>query len=166
MNFNPYLPYAFALFLAIPFLVLMREFISKYVSLKNMELQFLQKSTNYTQKLQAYERMTLFLERLKPANLVANFSEDLAPKEFIFLSEKSINEEYNFNTSQQIYFSVDTWRDILNAKNEVIQLLRKTYEEVHSSDLTGFKTVFLMKYVEETDFISDIINNMRREIAH
>ncbi|MGS0747683.1 hypothetical protein [Halpernia sp. GG3] len=55
---------------------------------------------------------------------------------------------------------------MVTSKNNIIQLLHKTYEEVHNlKDLEDFKTVFLMKYVEDSDFISETINDMRRDVA-
>ena len=166
MNFESYYPYAFALVIAIPFLVFARQFVFKFIELKNKEIQILGLKSNSENKLQAYERMTLFLERLKPSNLVMKFDRDLKPNEFIFLIEKNIREEFDYNASQQLYVRQTTWNNVVTSKNNIIQLLHKTYEEVHNlKDLEDFKTVFLMKYVEDSDFISETINDMRRDIA-
>ena len=166
MNFESYYPYAFALVIAIPFLVFARQFVFKFIELKNKEIQILGLKSNSENKLQAYERMTLFLERLKPSNLVMKFDRDLKPNEFIFLIEKNIREEFEYNASQQLYVRQSTWNNVVTSKNNIIQLLHKTYEEVHNlKDLEDFKTVFLMKYVEDSDFISETINDMRRDIA-
>lgn len=166
IDFSKYFSYAFALILAIPFLILLRQFVFNYINLKNKEIQLLSLKSNSKHKLQAYERMTLFLERLKPANLVMKFDKDLKPNEFIFLTEKNINEEFEYNASQQLFLKQTTWSNVVSAKTSVIQLLHKTYEEMANvKDLQDFKTVFLMKYVEDSDFISDIINDMRRDIA-
>lgn len=166
IEFSKYFNYAFALILVIPFLVLLRQFVFTYLNLKNKEIQLLSLKSNSENKLQAYERMTLFLERLKPSNLVMKFDKDLKPNEFIFLTEKNIQEEFDYNSSQQLYLRQGTWNNVVSAKNSIIQLLHKTYEETqHVKDLQDFKTVFLMKYVEDSDFISDTINDMRRDIA-
>ncbi len=42
--------------------------------------------------------MTLFLDRLKPSNLIQKFDRELAVHEFIFLTEKTINEEFEYNS--------------------------------------------------------------------
>lgn len=166
MNFETYLPYAFALIIAIPFLVFTRQFVFAFIKFKNQELQVLNLKSNTENKLQAYERMTVFLERLKPANLVAKFDSELKAGEFIFLTEKNIQEEFEYNASQQIYIRQATWNNVVTSKNNIIQLLHKTFNETHQlKDLQEFKTVFLMKYVEESDFISETINDMRRDIA-
>lgn len=166
MVYSPFFPYAFALLIAIPVFVFGKQFIDSFIELKNKELQLLSLKSNSENKLQAYERMTLFLERLKPSNLVMKFDKDLKPNEFIFLTEKNIQEEFEYNASQQLYVRQATWNNVVTSKNNIMRLLHKTFDEVHNvKDLQDFKTVFLMKYVEETDFISDTINDMRRDIA-
>ncbi|MFC4688255.1 hypothetical protein ACFO4P_15020 [Epilithonimonas pallida] len=162
---SDYLPYAVAVIIALPFLVFAKQFVNSFVRLKKQEINFLASKSNNEIKLQALERMTLFLERLKPSNLVMKFDRDLQPHEFVFLTEKNISEEFEYNSSQQLYISKSSWQDILTSKNNVIQLLRKTYEELNeNSKLEDFKTVFLMSYVNSEDYISDTIENLRKEL--
>ena len=97
---SDYFPYAVTILIAIPFLVFAKQFVYGFLDLKKKELQLISGKSNNDIKLQAYERMTLFLERLKPSNLVMKFDKNLAVHEFLFLVEKSINEEFEYNTSQ------------------------------------------------------------------
>lgn len=162
---SDYLPYAVAVIIALPFLVFAKQFVNAFVRLKKQEINFLATKTNNEIKFQALERMTLFLERLKPSNLVMKFDRDLKPHEFVYLTEKNINEEFEYNASQQLYISKSSWQDIVTSKNNVLQLLRKTYEELNeNSGLEDFKTVFLMSYVNSEDYISDTIENLRKEL--
>ncbi len=162
---SDYLPYAVAVIIALPFLVFAKQFVNSFVRLKKQEINFLATKSNSEIKLQALERMTLFLERLKPSNLVMKFDRDLQPHEFVFLTEKNINEEFEYNSSQQLYISRSSWQDILTSKNNVLQLLHKTYEELNeNSRLEDFKTIFLMSYVNSEDYISDTIENLRKEL--
>lgn len=164
MNFDKFLPYAFAISIALPIIILLRQFVYTYIRLKNKELQLLTVKSNGEVKVQAYERMTLFLERLKPANLVLKFDKNLAIHEFIFLTEKNINEEFDYNSSQQLYLTKNSWENIVASKNNTIKLLRNTYENLNqSATLQDFKTVFLMNYVNGEDFISNTIEDLRRE---
>lgn len=164
-NFSEYLPYAFAFVIAIPFLVLLRQFVFAYIKLKNQELKLLGVKGSAENKAQAYERMTLFLERIKPAQIVSKFDKDLKTHEFVFLTEKSINEEFEYNASQQLYLSKTSWQNVLNSKLSVVELLRKTYNEMSdTSSLDDFKTVFLMNYMNGDDYISSSIDGLRREV--
>ena len=161
---SPYLPYAFALLLAVPFLIYKRQFVYSYIKLKNQEINLLTVKGQSEQRIYAYERITLFLERIKPSNLVSKFDQNLAPHEFVFLIEKTINEEYDYNASQQLYLTKNSWTKVVKCKNNVIHLLHNTYENLsNDSTLQDFKTVFLMNYMNEQDFISSSIEDLRKE---
>lgn len=164
MDFENLMPYAFALIIALPIIVLLRQFVYSYIRLKNKELKLLAVRSNGDVKLQAYERMTLFLDRIKPSNLVLKFDKNLEVHEFIFLLEKSISEEFEYNSSQQLYISKNSWENIVASKNNILQLMRKTYENLNANaSLQDFKTVFLMNFVSGGDYISDTIEELRRE---
>ena len=161
---SPYFPYAFALIIAIPFLIFTRQFVFTYIKLKNQEIKLLTVKGNSEQRVQGYERITLFLERLKPSNLVTKFDRTLAPHEFIFLVEKTINEEFDYNASQQLYLTKNLWKSVVNCKNNTLHILHKTYENLNdNSTLDDFKTVFLMNYMNDVDFISQTIEDLRKE---
>lgn len=164
-NFSGYLPYAFALIIAIPFLVLLRQFVHTYITLKNQEIKLLSVKSNSESKIHSYERMTLFLDRIKPSNLIQKFDKNLAPHEFIFLTEKTVNEEFEYNSSQQLYITKNSWKNIVDSKIAVIELLHKTYEGLNeNADLDEFKTIFIMNYMEHEDYIGATIEDLRREI--
>ena len=161
---SPYFPYAFAILIALPFLIFIRQFVFSYIKLKTQEIKLLTVKGNSEQRVHAYERLTLFLERLKPANLVTKFDRSLAPHEFVFLIEKTINEEFDYNASQQLYLTKNTWNNVVSCKNSVLHLIHTTYENLSElSTLDEFKTVFLMNYMNEKDFIAKSIEELRKE---
>ena len=158
------IPYAFALLIALPFFVLLRQFVHHYISLIEKELKLISIKANGDVKMQAYERMTLFLERLKPSSLVEKFNKELAIHEYIFLLEKIISEEFDYNSSQQLYISKNSWQNIVTCKNNIMNSIRKTYENMsNSATLQDFKTVFLMDYMNGEDYISQTIEDLRKD---
>ncbi|MGC4129397.1 MAG: hypothetical protein QM564_07510 [Bergeyella sp.] len=159
------LPYAVAILIAIPFLVLFRQFVYTYISLKERELRTLGIKEGNDLRFQAFERMTLFLERIKPSNLVSRFDKSLEPHEFLFLTEKNIQEELEYNNSQQIYISSVNWTNIISTKEKLIKILHSTYEGLGANaDLEDFKSVFLLNYINEGDFISETIDELKKEL--
>ncbi|AZB22575.1 hypothetical protein EG338_11155 [Kaistella haifensis] len=161
---SPYFPYAFALLVALPFVVFIRQFVFSYIKLKNQEIKLLTIKGNSEQRVHAYERLTLFLERLKPSNLVTKFDKNLALHEFVFLIEKTINDEFDYNASQQLYITAKTWKNVANCKNNMLHLLHKTYENLgNNSSLDDYKTIFLMNYMNEEDFIANCLEELRKE---
>lgn len=160
---SPYFPYAFALLIALPFLVYARQFVYTYIKLKKQQIHLLTVKGQSEQRINAYERLTLFLERLKPSNLVTKFGE-VAPHEFVFLAEKTINEEFDYNASQQLYLTKNTWNQVQNCRNSIIHLLHRTYENLSTeSTLQDYKTVLLMNYINEEDYIASAIETLRKE---
>ncbi len=163
-SFENILPYAFALLLAIPFLVLLRQFVYKYISMKEKELKILSQGNSLDGRTQAYERMTLFLERSKPANLITRFDENLATHEFVFLATKSIQEEFDYNASQQLYLSKAKWNDVSQTKTKLVNLMHSTYEGMgEKPNLKDYKAVLLMAYINEGDFINQILEDLKLE---
>ncbi len=165
INFEDNLiPCAFAILIAVPFFILLRQFVYNYIRLKDKELKLISIKANSDFKMQAYERMTLFLERLKPSNLVEKFNKDLAIHEYIFLLEKSISEEFDYNSSQQLYISKNSWNNIVISKNNILNLIQETYESIsNNASLQDFKTVFLMNYMNGEDFIAQTIEDLRKD---
>lgn len=77
-------------------------------------------------RLQAYERMALFLERIAIPSLVVRISPKSADKaEYENLLIRHIETEFEHNLSQQIYMSDECWNIIKAAKNATIQSIRK-----------------------------------------
>lgn len=77
-------------------------------------------------RLQAYERMCLFLERMTPGNLllrVVASADNTQQLQSLLLHE--IREEYNHNLAQQIYMSSDAWEQISNAMNEIVSTVNQ-----------------------------------------
>lgn len=78
-------------------------------------------------RIQALERMTLFLERINPGKLLIRVkpeNEDKFAYENILI--QSIEQEFEHNLTQQIYMSVECWNAIRTTKNATISLIRKS----------------------------------------
>ena len=75
-------------------------------------------------RLQAYERLTLFLERISPQNLlkrVSPISQEV--EDYKSLLIQTVEQEYEHNLSQQIYVSDPCWRIVSASKNSTIQTI-------------------------------------------
>ncbi|MBK8805382.1 MAG: hypothetical protein IPO21_01525 [Bacteroidales bacterium] len=75
-------------------------------------------------KLQAYERLTLFLERINPEALLLRTqmpSMTVGRLQAALLT--TIRAEYDHNISQQIYISGKTWMTVRGAKDNVVRII-------------------------------------------
>jgi hypothetical protein len=78
-------------------------------------------------RLQAYERLALYLERINPAKLlirVAPLQEDKMDYQNLLIHH--IEQEFEHNLTQQIYVTDECWVVLLKAKNTIIQNIRKS----------------------------------------
>ncbi|GAB4135709.1 MAG: hypothetical protein OHK0045_06700 [Raineya sp.] len=108
-----------------------QSFLQKEFERRLAEIKLKNTETITTIRLQAYERMCLFLERIMPDNMLirlqpSNFtSEELQQ---IILHE--IRNEFSHNFSQQVYMSNEAWNMIKNAREEIITLINNSMVQV------------------------------------
>ena len=75
-------------------------------------------------RLQAYERMALYLERISPNSLILRtFRPGMDIKALQTAMTKSIRDEWEHNLSQQVYLTTESWNRIREAKEEMINLI-------------------------------------------
>ena len=75
-------------------------------------------------RLQAYERMALFLERISPESLVLRcYQPGMDLRLLQGVMTKNIRDEWEHNLSQQVYISSELWTRIRSAKDEMINLV-------------------------------------------
>lgn len=119
-------------------------------------------------RIQAYERLALYLERISPANSVPR--EQLSVKtalELHTLLMGSIRQEFEHNVAMQIYVSPTAWERVLQAKNEVCKLLTeiaKTTDPKASSIELGRK--ILEEAGDKTSFyVNRALEGLRSDLA-
>lgn len=84
---------------------------------------------------QAYERMSLFLERINPPNLVTRvLKPDVNVKALHSSLLKTIRDEYEHNMSQQLYISDTAWELVKAAKEDVVILVNSAATKFNSDD--------------------------------
>jgi uncharacterized membrane-anchored protein YhcB (DUF1043 family) len=81
-------------------------------------------------RLQAYERIILYLERINPESLVMRLSKQgMTCQQLQNELLSTIRAEYEHNLSQQIYISNQAWEMLKNAKNSTLQLINEAAEK-------------------------------------
>ncbi len=100
---------------------------------KRRELEIRKSITQQTtpMKIQAYERMVIFLERLNPNSLVVRVNKpNMTNKQLHHALIQTIKQEYEHNLSQQLFMSSGAWELIKTAKEETIKLINIAYSKV------------------------------------
>lgn len=118
-------------------------------------------------RLQAYERIVLFLERISPNNLVMRLNQpQMTAKELQQLMLQDVRDEYNHNVSQQVYMTDECWDLVKNAKEDLIVTINKASEIIakDSSSMELAKAIFQEAMQKEVDPITLAIHEVKDEI--
>jgi hypothetical protein len=103
---------------------LLTRYMQKDATAKVIEMKLRRDKEIVMLRLQAYERLALFLERISPANVISRVrTPDMIGSELQYSMVKNIREEYEHNLSQQIYISSTAWNLIVAAKDEIIRTI-------------------------------------------
>ncbi len=117
-------------------------------------------------RLQAYERMTLFLERISPIKLLVRVAPNGSNKDaYEALLIQQIQNEFDHNLSQQIYMSAECWNVIKASKNATIQLIQRTnsLERVETAD--HLRETLLRNLLDKGTPSDTALSFMKKEIA-
>lgn len=127
-----------AVFAASYFLV--KRFLDNEQKRREFELKKSTLGTITPLKIQAFERIIIFLERINPNSLVIRVNKNgMNARQLQLELVAAVKTEYEHNLSQQIYLSVGAWELVKTSKEEIIQLVNiassKVAYDSNSSDL-------------------------------
>ena len=126
-----------ALLVAGTFYFIIRSFLRRDRELKLIELRVNTEKDTRLLRLQAYERMVIFLERIDPSAVIQRvIDSDMLSHDLQLAMIRTVRAEYEHNLSQQVYISSDAWRLIASAKEEIIKMVSLIGSRV-PSDTTG-----------------------------
>jgi hypothetical protein len=87
--------------------------------------------TTLNLRLQAFERLILFLERIEPYQLLTRFSNPRMPaKELHRNIITGIKDEFDHNISQQLYISEEVWDLVKTAREGVVHAFNKAADDL------------------------------------
>lgn len=114
-----------------------KEHITNESNRRHFLIQRDLKKDSLPMRLQAYERLSLYLERIKPSKILIRVTPNSSNKEdYEALLIANIEQEFDHNLAQQIYVTDDCWSISTAAKNATIQMIRKAAlsQEVDTAD--------------------------------
>jgi len=163
------------LFFGLVLIVVIYYFLDKLINKNRKPKQFQQPVFNQEeskpkrqptpQVLQAYERLTILMERIDLPKLLArvqpisNLKQDYAN----YLIQ-NIEQEFDFNLSQQLYVSEESWALVLTAKNTVIQDVLKTSLSNNVNDADSLRMA-LLSNTDKNNVVDLAKTRLRKEVA-
>lgn len=133
---------------------------------RNYLLQKETKPDSLSLRLQAYERMTLFLERINPSQLLVRItpiSEDKNDYQNYVIAQ--IEQEYEHNLAQQIYVSEECWSTITTAKNATIQMILVATKNEKISDANQLREIILKDLLQKPSPSSSALAYLKTEVS-
>lgn len=117
-------------------------------------------------RLQAYERLALFLERISPNKLMVRVVPISSNKEdYERLLIQNIEQEMEHNLAQQIYVSEKCWSIISAAKNATIQLIRKASLLEKTDTANKLREVVLTEMMERRAPSDAALSFIKEEVS-
>ena len=117
-------------------------------------------------RLQAYERLALFLERISPNKLLIRLSpNNLNKEDYELLLTQTIEQEIEHNLSQQIYISDKCWGIISAAKSATIQLIRRASMLEKTDTADKLREVILTEMMERRAPSDAALSFIKDEVA-
>ena len=87
-------------------------------------------------KIQAYERLMLYVERIQFPVLVKRiFYPAISRNDFQFSLLQNVEDEFEHNLAQRLYVSENTWSLVVLAKEEVLQNINAVFNDNPDADI-------------------------------
>ena len=114
-------------------------------------------------KLQAYERMLLFCERINPIKMLVR----VKPKsdivdEYLYLLLQNIEQEFEHNLVQQLYISDECWNVIITSKSAIINKLKQVAST--SKNAQDFREKMMLVYQNTSPATDTAIAYFKKDI--
>jgi len=157
------------LLIGIPFLILVRWFLKHNLKLKEIELANSTFKELIPTRLQAYERLSILLERITPEALVLREQKQgLSSLQLQKILLQNIRQEFEHNFAMQIYLPISTWDLVIKSRDEVKKLINTCSAEVQpNSPSMELSRVILERTINETNFyISKAKESLKKDIQN
>ena len=111
--------------------LLFRQYLERDTQRRLIELKLENGRTTLPLRLQAYERLTLLLERISPANILVRLnSAGQTATDYHRVLQQEIRAEYEHNFAQQLYISPEAWAQVKQAKENVLTMVNRAFHSL------------------------------------
>ncbi|MDB4927385.1 hypothetical protein [Mucilaginibacter sp.] len=131
---------------------LLKPYLDRSENMQLVELKKTISSQTLPLRLQAYERVVLFIERINPSNLLIRLNNpDYSAAELYMLIVAELRNEYQHNVTQQIYVSSNTWAVVKRLKDETLGIVNNAIK-VLPETATGLElSKTILAYISQSE---------------
>lgn len=151
--------------------MIVRKFLVSEMQRKQLAIFKDSQDTTLRLKLQAYERLILFIERISPRQLIPRvYNPAMTVRDLQEALTATIKAEYEYNLSQQIYVSNNVWETVKNVKEQELNMVNRISQalnpDAHARELHARILEIVSKTEDElpTEVALQIINNEVKKV--
>jgi len=127
---------------------LVQRFLTTELQRKQLSLLQDTQSITIPLRLQAYERLAIFIERIHFRNIISRVYETgMTVADLRYALTFTINTEFEHNISQQIYVSRQVWQTVHHAKEQEISMVHTLAQQLNPEAPARELQVKLMDYL-------------------
>ncbi len=147
--------------------LLIKSFLQNDQRIKKFDLIYKNEQYILPVRMQAYERLVLFLERISPESLLMRADRQGINSQQLHTELLSIiRAEFEHNLSQQIYVSKESWEVIKNARSNLINIINMSAKSIEpESPSVKLSQTILEAIIENENSPTDVaIDFIKKEI--
>lgn len=145
-----------ALVVALVVYIMMRLHQQNNYKLKLLDLKSSNGKDIVPLKLQAYERLTLFVHRTSPEQIIPRVTQPgMTAKQLKVALIKTIQSEFEHNITQQVYVSNGVWGAVVAYKNTFANLIHAKAEELEEGKVAyDLGKLIIEEYIENEELMT------------
>lgn len=147
--------------------LLIRKFLENDQKIKKIDLLFKNEHYILPVRMQAYERLVLFLERISPESLLLRVNrQGMTSRQLHSELLSAIRAEFEHNLTQQVYVSKESWEIIKNARGSLINIINAAAKSIDpGSPSIKLSQTILEEIIDKDDSPTDVaIDFIKKEI--
>jgi hypothetical protein len=131
---------------------LLKIYLDKQHQLKVLEFNQSKHSSTIPLRFQAYERLSLFCERIAIPSLLLRLREEGQEAKTLRISMLlTIQQEFEHNITQQVYVSDQLWQIIKIARDDTVNIINGIAEHIDPTASAKEFAMVLLKYVDSQE---------------
>jgi len=131
---------------------LLKQYLENQYKVRMVEFKQNQQKTTIPLRLQAYERLSLFCERISIPSLILRLrTEGMTASELRLSMMIAIQKEFEHNITQQVYVSDNLWKIVKIARDDVLNVVNLIFSQTDSrADAREFSHA-LFQFLEQRE---------------
>jgi len=147
---------------------LQKQYLDGQLRQQSMQIRKSQQKETLPVRLQAYERIALYCERISIPSLILRVRQEGMTASALHLSLLiSIQKEFEHNITQQVYVSENLWKIVQFARDDTMSVINLVYDQFQSGDSALDYSRGLLQAASQRDIqpLDKALEAIRKETA-